>query len=293
MIINNFPNNSDEFIGAEEVMKWLHGRTSGVFGAQNNARVSAVDGSMAVSISDGVGWITDANGNGCVWWSDLESRGESLILQIDPASSALDRIDRVIVQWDTTKYINKPEIVILKGTASSAPTFPALTNNSVLRQLSLASIYIKAGVIAVTPSMITDERLNPDVCGLVTEQVSIDTSDLNLKYLAALAEMRKAIEEAWDGEIPAGSVSMVYGAVIGTSWTGEDPYTQTVSAPGVLATDTPIVDIVASDDYDTASAQIDAYGNIYRIVAANNSLTVYATSETDVDIPIQIRCIRK
>ena len=52
--IKNFPNNVDEYIGAQNVMKWLHGRTSGVFGADGNLSVTA-NGNMTVSVSDGVG----------------------------------------------------------------------------------------------------------------------------------------------------------------------------------------------------------------------------------------------
>ena len=44
--INSFPNNADEYIGAEEVMRWLHGRTSGVYGGAGNAAVTAVSGEM-------------------------------------------------------------------------------------------------------------------------------------------------------------------------------------------------------------------------------------------------------
>ena len=55
--IKNFPNNVDEYIGAENVMKWLHGRSSGVFGADGNLSVTA-NGDMTVSVSDGVGWRT-------------------------------------------------------------------------------------------------------------------------------------------------------------------------------------------------------------------------------------------
>ena len=68
--LNSFPNNADEYIGAEEVMRWLHGRTSGVYGAAGNAAVTAVSGQMKVSVAAGIGWMTDAAGNGIVWWFD-------------------------------------------------------------------------------------------------------------------------------------------------------------------------------------------------------------------------------
>ena len=52
--IKSFPNNQDVYIGAEWVMKWLHGRTSGVFGAEGNLSTSVVPNSMSVEVSDGV-----------------------------------------------------------------------------------------------------------------------------------------------------------------------------------------------------------------------------------------------
>ena len=105
--IKSFPNNQDEYIGAEYVMRWLHGRTSGVFGADNNANVSAVQGAMAVTVSDGTGWMSNSNSDGVVWWNDNEAvNGSKLQLSVDPADSTLNRIDRVIVEWKTTNYVD-------------------------------------------------------------------------------------------------------------------------------------------------------------------------------------------
>ena len=71
--IKNFPNNADEFIGAENVMKWLHGRTSGVFGAENNLAVTTGYGAMQVLVSDGLGWLANESKDGTVFWNDTES----------------------------------------------------------------------------------------------------------------------------------------------------------------------------------------------------------------------------
>ena len=96
--IKSFPNNQDEYVGAEYVMKWLHGRTSGVFGANGNAAVSALETpGMAVTVSDGVGWMSNVNGDGVVWWNDSESVNTSkLQLSIDAADGVLNRIDRIM-----------------------------------------------------------------------------------------------------------------------------------------------------------------------------------------------------
>ena len=206
--IKSFPNNRDEYIGAEYAMRWLHGRTSGVFAANNNAAVVAVQGSMAVAVSDGLGWLTDSDGNGIVWWNDAEkSAGAKLQLTVDSADGVLNRIDRVIVEWQTTDYADLPEIKILKGTASSTAAAPALTNSGTKRQISLAQISVAAGTTAITASMITDERLNPAVCGLVTESVTADTSVINAQFAALLAQLRTAIEQAAGGEIPDGTIT--------------------------------------------------------------------------------------
>lgn len=207
--IKSFPNNSDEYVGAEYAMRWLHGRTSGVFAASNNAAVAAVQNSMAVTVSDGIGWLSDANANGIVWWNDTEkTSGSKLQLTIAAADGTLSRIDRVIVEWTTTTYADLPQIKILKGTAASSPSVPALTNNTTKRQISLARIRIPAGTTAIAASMITDERQNPSVCGIVTESVKADTSVINAQFEALLAQLEKAIQDAGGGAIPDKSITL-------------------------------------------------------------------------------------
>ena len=189
-IINSFPNNYDEYIGAEEVMRWLHGRTSGVYGAGGNAAVTAVPNSMQVSVAAGIGWLTDADGNGIVWWSSAADA-----LTIDPAHSTLNRIDRIIVEWYVGDYSNKPEIRVLKGTNASTPSAPALTNNTLYRQLSLAQVSVPAGTTEIIDSLITDERLDPAVCGIVTETVTVDTSMIDSQFQAFLASIEEELRD--------------------------------------------------------------------------------------------------
>jgi hypothetical protein len=194
--IKSFPNNQDEYIGAEYVMKWLHGRTSGVFAAENNAAVSAVQNEMAVTVSDGLGWMANAGKDGVVWWIDNEAvNGSKLQLAIDPADGVLNRIDRIIVEWKTTNYVDYPEVKVLKGSLSSKATAPALTNNSTKRQISLAKINVAAGTTAITASMVTDERMDPSVCGLVTESITIDTSTMQNQFEALLKSIQNELQD--------------------------------------------------------------------------------------------------
>lgn len=192
--IKSFPNNQDVYVGAEWVMKWLHGRTSGVFGAGGNLATSVVPNSMSVEVSDGIGWMANDKGDGVVFWNDAEqTNGNKLILTHDVADGALDRIDRVVVTWETTNYVALPTISILKGTASSNPVPPGLTNNSTQRQISLRQQRIPAGAITISAAHGKDERLDPDVCGIVTESVKIDTSTMQSQFEALLEAIQNEL----------------------------------------------------------------------------------------------------
>lgn len=90
------------------------------------------------------------------------------------------------------------------------------------------------------------------------------------------------------------ATTTVYTATIGASWNGSAaPYTQTVSVPGILSTDTPIVDInFSSIAYSNKEAVVTAWSSIYRITTSNNSITVYADDKTTTAVPIQLKVVR-
>lgn len=202
--IKNFPNNVDEYIGAQNVMKWLHGRTSGVFGADGNLSVTA-NGDMTVSVSDGVGWLANDKADGTVFWNDTkEQTGSELQLTIPLPDAILPRIDRIVVSWDTVDYATKPRIEVLKGTAASTPAAPALTNNGLLRQISLAQISVAAAASKIEASDITDERLDADVCGLVTDWISVDTAPMQAQFEDLLQKVKTELNR-----LNAGTESML------------------------------------------------------------------------------------
>ena len=253
--IKSFPNNQDVYIGAEDVMKWLHGRTSGVFAAENNASVSAlVDSSMAVTVSDGLGWMANAGKDGVVWWIDNEAvNGSKLQLNIDSADGVLNRIDRIIVEWTTTNYVDYPEVKVLKGSLSSNAVAPALTNNSTVRQISLAKINVAAGTTAITASMITDERLDPSVCGLVTENVSIDTSTMQNQFKAFLESIQKELMDLEAGtgvelkKLQFNNVSVAPSAFVSDATDEDYPFRAAVALNGVISSMIPEVFFSLSD----------------------------------------------
>ena len=246
--IKSFPNNQDVYVGAEWVMKWLHGRTSGVFGAANNLATSIVPGTMSVQVSDGVGWLSNDKGDGIVFWNDNEqTNGSKLTLTHDVADSALDRIDRVVVTWETTNYVARPTISILKGNPSSNPKPPALTNNNVQRQISLRQQRIPAGAISLSAALGTDERLNPNVCGIVTESIKIDTTTMQSQFEALLRSIQNELQDLESGtgvELKKLQFNSVYVAVYKfvSNTTYEDyPFRASVALEGVQSTMIPEV----------------------------------------------------
>lgn len=90
----------------------------------------------------------------------------------------------------------------------------------------------------------------------------------------------------------SGKVKFYATANIGTTWSGSGPYTQTVAVSGMLASDTPIIDLLPSTDPDTAAAELEAWSMIYRIDTAADSITVYASEATAQAITIQILGVR-
>ena len=285
--IKSFPNNQDEYVGAEYVMKWLHGRTSGVFGANGNAAVAALDTpGMAVTVSDGVGWMSNGNGDGVVWWNDSEAVNTSkLQLSIDAADGVLNRIDRIIVEWKTTNYVDLPEIKVLKGSVSSTAKAPDLTNNGTVRQVSLARITVNAGVTAITASMITDERLDTGVCGLVTDWVSIDTSMMYSQFEALLAAIQKELADLEAGtafelkKLQFSNVSVSAVDFVSDTTYQDFPYRAGVALSGVI--ESMIPEIVLSVE-DATSGNFAPVAESY-----NGGVYLYATSapESDITIP--------
>lgn len=195
--IKSYPNNVNVEIGAENVMRWHHGRTSGVFGAPGELAVAALTTpAMAVTVSDGDGWLTDSYGNGIHFWNDVFAATASLLqLPIATADGVLNRIDRIIVEWSTPNYTQLPEIKVLKGINAVSPVAPALTNNVALRQISLARVRVAAGTLAITAGMITDERFDPAVCGIVTETVQLDTSMATAQFNEVLEEAQSLVND--------------------------------------------------------------------------------------------------
>jgi hypothetical protein len=210
------------------------------------------------------------------------------MLTHDVADGVLDRIDRIVVTWETTNYVALPTISILKGTASSTPVPPTLTNSTTQRQISIARVRIPAGTISVSASMITDERLDPDVCGIVTETVRVDTSTMQSQFEALLTAIQNELLDLEAGtgvelkKLQFNNVSVSVADFVADATYEDFPFRAAVSLEGVL--NSMIPEIIFS--------LLDATSGLFSPVVEsyNGGVYLYATDapEADVTVPVII-----
>lgn len=121
---------------------------------------------MTVNVKQGKAWI---KGYFYVNTDDLK-------LKIDVADSVLSRVDRIVLRKDVAQ--RKIYCYVKKGQFASSPVAPALQRDADMYELGLADIYVRAGVISIIQSNITDLRLNKELCGIVhgvIDQVDVTT----------------------------------------------------------------------------------------------------------------------
>ena len=159
-----------------------------------------------------------------------------------PTSNATNpRIDRVVARLSVS--VNQSvTFAILVGTPAASPSAPALTRTSETYEISLARIYVGAGVTSITSANITDERGDATVCGVAgvkhswsyLNDVVIDVSQMTVdtgvsdrdpvyfngtKWVVATSGAVGFYDEANDAVITAGYLDgftgLTPGAVVG------------------------------------------------------------------------------
>lgn len=154
--------------------------------------VVAGDG-MAITLPAGKAWI-----NGYYYCNDA-----AISLPIANADGVLHRKDTVVLRWD----VNERNITaqVLQGSFSSNPVAPAIVRNAEQYDLKIAEISIPAGTTAITQALITDTRLDTEVCGIVTGVIDqVDTTTFYNQIAADMAQFKSTQQadfEAWFASI--------------------------------------------------------------------------------------------
>lgn len=199
-------------------------RLSGVYANSGNLDASITD-SREITIGTGIAWIQNGTFTGKVIGVTDE-----IVLTFDNADSVLDRIDRVVLQFD--RAANASNIIIKKGTPASSPAAPVRSTTPALYELVLYDVAVNHGTTSISAADITDQRLNEDLCGLMRDGVTgLPTATLQAQVEALINELETAIEAALAGGIPAHASSHASG--------GSDPITPSdigAAEPGLLVT---------------------------------------------------------
>lgn len=253
---------------AEDAQLWLATRTSGVY-AGSHLGVTAND-TMEVSLGSGIAWLHYDEFAGCVYGNK-----SALALAVEMSDGEYNRIDRVCIRLEMLN--NKCYAYIKKGTAAENPVPPELQRDNVAYEISVAQIFVGAGIIAINAGNITDERLDETVCGLMRDGVTgVDTSVMQAQFASMLdtfTTVYQAEFEQWFAQLQntlsdnvAGNLASLIALrpvckthrveVPVDGWTEEnDKYFVWVSVEGVKANDTKCdIDVSYVPDHSEAYA---------------------------------------
>ena len=197
MSIITYPLNGVVY-SAEDVATYLCTRTSGVYSKETNFAVSTT-GTRQITVAPGLAWINYDDFKGV----SVCSREEN-VLPVPEADNTLNRVDRVVLQFDTSENITA--IKLKTGTPAVAAQPPDILQNHNQYELGLCTISVPAGSTAVTAADITDTRADETVCGVMRDGVTgIPTGTLVQQFRAVIDALKG---EAADklGYYPVGSI---------------------------------------------------------------------------------------
>ena len=186
MSIITYPLNGVVY-SAEDVATYLCTRTSGVYSKETNFAVSNT-GTRQITVAPGLAWINYDDFKGV----SVCSREEN-VLTVPEADNTLNRVDRVVLQFDTSENI--AAIKLKTGTPAVAAQPPDILQNHNQYELGLCTISVPAGSTAVTAADITDTRADETVCGVMRDGVTgIPTAQLQAQAKAMLDSLQAEVD---------------------------------------------------------------------------------------------------
>ena len=186
MSIITYPLNGVVY-SAEDVATYLCTRTSGVYSKETNFAVSTT-GTRQITVAPGLAWINYDDFKGV----SVCSREEN-VLTVPEADNTLNRVDRVVLQFDTSENITA--IKLKTGTPAVAAQPPDILQNHNQYELGLCTISVPAGSTAVTAADITDTRADETVCGVMRDGVTgIPTAQLQTQAKAMLDSLQAEVD---------------------------------------------------------------------------------------------------
>lgn len=200
--------------------------TNGVFSSVGSGLAVSANNNLTVTVGTGGAHIEGA----------MYVNTAPLSLTVEAANASLNRIDRVVLQFNTSVSVRSVRALIRTGTAATNPVAPELRQESNLYEIALADIYVKKGATSIAQSAITDQRLNSALCGFVVAAIpsSVDTTGLFDQYQTALNEWLDTVAAALDDTLAGNLQNQI--TALGTRLTAEESKVQPIAKGGTGAT---------------------------------------------------------
>lgn len=148
-------------------------------------QVVAGDGGMTVKVNPGFAVV-----KGC-----LKLEETMRTLEVQAASSSLDRIDTVVLRMNDEVNARICDLYVRQGIAATSPTRPDLVRSGSVYEIGLADIFIPKNTTTISQQRITDTRLETERCGYVSSVSQFDTDTLYLQIQSDLADFKANEQE--------------------------------------------------------------------------------------------------
>ena len=114
---------------------------------------------------------------GKAWFNSKWIKNDSVYpITADTSEILLDRYDAVVIEVNTSESVRNGDIKMVKGTASSTPKYPTLTNNDDIHQYPIAYILRPAGSSSITQANITN-MVGTSSCPYITGILEVRNID--------------------------------------------------------------------------------------------------------------------
>ena len=165
--------------------------TNGVF-ALNDSTCFLVKkstaGGLTVTVSPGTCLI-----NGATAYDEAPAD-----LQLDKGTDQ-PRIDTIALRLNDNVTYRNISLIVIKGAPEASPKPPALIRAGGIYDIGIADVYVSANASELSPSAISDTRLDAERCGYATADQRLDTTNLYDQFQAALNEYLATVEAALNG----------------------------------------------------------------------------------------------
>lgn len=218
--------------------------------------------------------------------SDLTSN----VLQLDNTTSFTPDAD---YEPATKKYVDDTAIA---GVGDNSVTNTKLGSDVKIGSLASLDTSDKSSVVDAINELydgLADKAEDDEVVKLSGAQTIADVKTFTSIPVAPASNPTTDNQLARKAYVDTKATETTYTDTLDSaSWSGSSaPWSQAVTVTGITASDAPILDITMSGTYATDEIRNTQWGYIYRAVTSTNTITFYASTEPDVDLPFQAKVV--